>query len=480
VSGGRAGEGHCLAAHVPDDLSCEDWWRCDVESLLASIVCPATAGAVCRACVKDLAEIMERSRVWLGDLWSQGSPGQHFCGHLLDTLSGAIQRFPKDTQMHGACIKMLCTVCEDRGDILGLQFPGPVQPEPSIEYMLATRNRVRAAVSTAQAADRSDSSILHEERIRLLVRTQKLPDLLCALGEDSNGINGNARLSDQKLLLQQAKNGLDFHIQYLAKAIDTDQHQDREQAKAFLKEVLKQQQRRSYHTQDWVQGGDFGCGREHSVDRFRMHMRFTVAGLLFGFEEQILTPIRTLQDIHMLHGALKAVRTMHAIMPLSESTSRAVVDSFQSINGPLRRRNCEDSQELSAVWMECEATYLGTMGDLLKGSISQDKWHGDVIKWAVKEVCDAVDHASSVSIVTDMQYHATVVSIALWCLIEMLDGAQKPSGDLADSVDRAAQQAVRHLAAAQDLPFARIAFSNALRLFEMVHGPTATPELVMV
>lgn len=167
---------------------------------------------------------------------------------------------------------------------------------------------------------------------------------------------------------------------------------------------------------------------------------------------------------------------MHAIVPLSESTCRAVVSSFRSIDWPLRRRNCEDSQELSVVWMECEATKNGIIGTLLKGSISQNKWPGDVIRWAVKEARDSVDHASSMTIVEDMQYHASVVSLALWCLIEMLDGAQKPSGDLAESVDRAAQQAVRHLAAAQHVPFARIAFSNALRLFEMVHGPTATPE----
>ncbi|CAK0848599.1 unnamed protein product, partial [Prorocentrum cordatum] len=277
--GARADEGGGPPPHVPRGLSCEHGWRCDVEALLSAVACPATAGAVCRGCVKDLQDIMDLSREWLGNLWSQGLPGQRFCGRLLDTLSGAVRRFPKDTHMHAVAIKILVTVCEDRGDILGLQFPGDAQPEPSMEYALATRNGVREACFTAQAADRSDSSFLHEEeRVRLLVRTQKLPDLLRALGEDSNGIYNNVRLSDQNLLLQQAKNGLDFHIKHiaLARAIDTKEH-------AFLREVLNQQQRRSYHTQDWVQGGDFGCGSENTVDRVRM--RFTVAGLLFGFEE---------------------------------------------------------------------------------------------------------------------------------------------------------------------------------------------------
>ncbi|CAK0848598.1 unnamed protein product [Prorocentrum cordatum] len=183
----------------------------------------------------------------------------------------------------------------------------------------------------------------------------------------------------------------------------------------------------------------------------------------------------------MLLGALKSVRTMVAIMPLSEGTSRAVVDCFRSIDVPLHQRSCKSSEELSAVWMECEATILGTMGTVLKGSISQDNWPHDVIRWAVKKACDAVDHAINVSIVQDMQYHshASVVSIALWCLIEVLDGAEKLPGEFADSVNMAAQQAVQHLSAVQDLPFARMALSNAVRLFEKVHGPCAAPEWAM-
>lgn len=318
--------------------------------------------------------------------------------------------------------------------------------------------------------------------MRLLVRTQKLPEFLRFLGEDPNGINNNVRLDDQNLLLRAAKNGLDM---YIAKAISKNEHEDSEQAKAFLKDVLGQQQRRSYHTQDWVQGGDFGCSREHNgedlapggewedrskAERKRMQMRFTVAGLLFGFEEQILTPIRTTKDIHMFYGALRAVRAMHAIMLLDESATM-VVESFQKIDWTLHRGNCADSEELSAVLMECEATCMGTLGALFKGPISQDKWPKEIIQWAVDEVCNVVHHATSVTIVRDMEYHAAMLNMALWCLAEMFEGSQTPSGALAESLCWAAQKAFENIPTLHHLPPARKAIEEALRLFKIVYGP---------
>ena len=76
------------------------------------------------------------------------------------TLSGEIQRFPEDSDLHRTSIKVSNNFLQKRGDVIGLQLLGHAGAEaPSImELDAGTRRVVEAAVDRANSADPSEDT----------------------------------------------------------------------------------------------------------------------------------------------------------------------------------------------------------------------------------------------------------------------------------------------------------------------------------
>merc|ERR1712151_1048308 len=153
-----------------------------------------------------------------------------------------------------------------------------------------------------------------------------------------------------------------------------------------------------------------------------MQLRCTVVGLLFGIEQPILEVLRTCKDVHMLLAAATSLHTMYSIEPFDDRRSAAVVESIQKIDGPGCREDCKEHEEIMQVWMQCEATYIGMLGQLLKGEAVLADRCSTVVQ-VVQEIREIVEHATSVEVVTAKEYHADLLHNSLWCLRVMFDGA---------------------------------------------------------
>lgn len=410
--------------------------RLEMEAVLDHLVRRDVPAAVCNFCVVGLGK---RLRDMQDDLWSQGAPGQELCSQMLRELSVLIQRFPEEPGLHGTCIDLLTWMCVVRGDLLGLQAPGTSQEHPQAGAIArldrATQCSVKEAVDIAEKADPSGLIFAHEERTRLLVRTQPLSDLLRTVD-----------LDETMALLDEVKHGLSWYID----AMREPEHKDFEYAKAFLQTVRNHHQQEytsTELTERWVQRAEMSGNHKNYDERYKTEERFTVVGLLFGVSAHILGPLPERQDTRMIKTSLNAVYVLNIIQPFDWDTQAEIVGTIQKLGGKQQREVFGSS--LSEYWMGCEAAYVGLLGTLLQGSYcrsgaSQHTFDPDTVDWVIQEACDIVGHATDgTSGPVTGSDNTWVLYPALWCLSKVFEGT-RPRDAWQEAVDVAAKRALQY------------------------------------
>jgi len=358
---------------------------------------------------------------------------------MLGELSVLIQRFPEEPDLHATCIDLLTWMCVVRGDVLGLQAPGISQEHPHAGAIArldrATQRSVKEAVDVAEKADPSGLILAHEERTRLLVRTQALSDLLRPVD-----------LDETMALLDEVKHGLSWYID----AARNPEHKEYEYAKAFLQTVRKHHQQECTSTdltERWVQRAEMSGNYKNYDERYKTQERFTVVGLLFGISDHILAPLPERQDTRMIKTSLNAVYDLNIIQPFDWDTSVKIVGTIQKLGGKQQREVFGSS--LSEYWMGCEAAYVGLLGTLLQGSYcrsgaSQHAFDPDTVEWVIQEACDIVGHATDCATTPATGSDNTwVLSPTLWCLSQVFEGAS-PADAWRGAVGGAAKSALQY------------------------------------
>jgi hypothetical protein len=417
-----------------------------VESVLVQLAQRDTAADVCHGCVLILAK---RFKDMQDNLWSQGTPGQELCKQMLKELSGLIQRFPDETDLHATCHDFEVTMCCVCGVVLGEQAPGISQEHPHAGAVVCldrdTQRSVKAAVDIAEKADRSGSILARGDRTTLLARTQPLSDLL-----------RTADLAETMAVLDEVKHGLSWYID----AMFQPGRKEYEYAKTFLQHVKNNHQQEHVFTEiteKWVQraetSGNYNnydddemSGNYKAITRstLKTRERFTLVGLLFDLSTHILAPLPQRKDTRMIKTSLNAVWDLNIIQPFDWSTQVEIVHTIQKLGGKQQREVFGFSS--SEYWMYCEASYVALLTPLLQGSYcrigsSQLAFDQDVVDWVIQEACDIVDHALTCPATSSD--HTWVLRPALKCLNKVFEGAH-PGDAWQDAVGNAARRALQY------------------------------------
>jgi len=229
-------------------------------------------------------------------------------------------------------------------------------------------------------------------------------------------------------MLDEVKHGLDWCLENL-------KEEENAAARAFLCEVMKQQQQQQEcnSMQNWVQGG-FGNEVKYNnvyTSTANMAKRYSVVSLLFGVKH-VVQPMGTTEDMHVLRAALWSLRDAHTICPFSQHAPE-VVQNIQNIDKQ-HFRNFRTDEELFHVWMSCESVYVDLFAMLMEGSVAAGDWPQDIIAWAVQEACDVVDH----NLAADADC-TTVLHVAIWALKQLFLQAAS-AGQWSEAVGTAARK----------------------------------------
>jgi alkylhydroperoxidase family enzyme len=190
---------------------------------------------------------------------------------IVKRLLAVMESFQESVDVQEACTYALVKVWRPSQEVLGLQ--GRRQPAT----MQGVDANLRKAVVLAASKAVRRSEYCAEQAVRLLARAASLKDVLNV-----------ERISEQPHLLHKVLDEVIYTLEQPLSAIDINDPQEQIWARDLLCQIGAQRVclDRNINVTDWVYG-DVSTARSQD----KLIQRFTLAGLLFGAEAQVLIPM---------------------------------------------------------------------------------------------------------------------------------------------------------------------------------------------
>jgi len=329
--------------------------------------------------------------------------GSEAAGKVVEELSTTMSRFEADADVQEACLDGLVKVMRASQEVLGLQAA-----RHPCDCRLSSETRATISMK-AQEALRCGGGRAYRA-IRVLARMQPAPLI----------VEAAVRCLESSELLATALNEVIWDLEYPLAAFECRNDAEEAWARGLLGKVRKQCQplQAGINITEWV----------FSRSRFPLPMRLTLAGLLFGIEQEILVPMASAvitpeamwpmgrdEAQEVMHAACRALQDVNDhLVPFGSVLALTVVKQASSCMKSLMRKGVTIKHKV-------RCCFAGLLGTAMRGRAHEARDDGpatEVVENVVQDVLEVTQLAMPL-----WPCEEAFFDCALWALAQIFEGA---------------------------------------------------------